>query len=1478
MILIQSCLFQVVWSAIYPRATRLDSIGEKPTFAEILPNDVFPDVLQRENVGVPPQILAKNGLERRLETKQKKCEKSSECGANEYCMSCKKCEEYAKTLRASESRQWNCSPCFAGENSGYCENAKYCNKAKDAMENACSQYPGCENHTECEQDEYCFACDKCETFKLSNPHWDCEPCPTAKAGFCGMLSRCSEGTDSIDQVCPQFMGCDQHSDCGYKQYCKDCSKCDDFLLGLNEEEAASWNCGTCPTKKGGICGSERLCLVASDSIDNTCPISGECSTHGECSSTEYCMSCNKCAAYQNTLDDPYDWSCSPCPTEKSGLCQIQQFCAVANDAIDDKCPEFHGCSQHSDCTDTPNSFCMSYDACIDEKSEEKCGVRPSKGGYCVSTSYCTVERSITKKCDDIVRGCDHHKQCVDGQFCTRWKDCINTRGADVCGMEPSAEGICVDNSHCVIGLHTPIDGKCPLIGSRARPTLNTREAFDLDGVELATFHQAMNVWYDEETKEERLVFQIHDYSGHDTNFDDREYFASYKVEGSGTMTKEWKTETSCPFVEIIVPHRGPYVYETRIATPLKHHDELIATCSCLKGDFPWVTQGACPRGVALSKNAPERVLNCYFVDTTLMPVETKSTLYTMDRELTGLAYFLDGSEVRCPVSEETGEPYDLNVGCKQIEMEGKKIAEVQGKWCVVNTEGCAVTMKYRLCRASGAIGVAVLAEDNNMMDLALTIILRDAVEECAGDPIPAVFLQGFDAMTMSELMAGDLEITIGPDVPLAKPRAGHTINSGGIRVFDSVSKEWINHFEVFGAVKYVETSLLRDILFACVGEPSKLRVFDISPYVMDTKKHGVACAFQHAHETILPGVMTLDRCKHICALDRLCMAVNVMMEGETYRCGLMLSKTPVNPATIEWVDVYKDLGFIFPEAECFRKIEGPLGPAMRELVGNAPACERGRTRDYHLVDFGRDGKSHTALVNPEDNNNRLFVYDTTDLREWMLVETVHANWEDADSGLGQVVGSPGGDNIVVTWHCSNRFCDGSFGHNAYVLDVASPDNGVGIKAKLQLPMKEGTVAKDVGCNADDLCLIAMNHDGLSLLDLSADNGPQIIASHLETFNNDTIPVPVYRMFSGAQKVYSSKQNTNRWYVERSELDWDKVTAGIPLSLAISSDTVYIVDLAPKYDRNQVHFAVIDPIAIGILEIALGWEDIQKIASDILNTDLDAEDVFEAALIRAACMSLKVSDDRFKVTSMKFEEKNTKVRFQIIPGIGPSPDTLFRMLQVQLSSEHSEIHNTAIGPLIGFITLSREYSTMDSVLGNHKPIVIENRVPAGTERLAKPGMSAYGAPYDNYEEVLALSVVCGLTFVCLVTTLIFIYLRLKKARRLHAELEKKLRSGTSGLLTDHSTIVGAQLDDGYVIGRPATGAARPSDSRKGDGDDKDHVDKGKGTPEPDNIRVVGEPVRGTLPSTQTITDGRNTRGSTNTTISRDTAVRLDFDKR
>jgi hypothetical protein len=54
------------------------------------------------------------------------------------------------------------------------------------------------------------------------------------------------------------------------------------------------------------------------------------------------------------------------------------------------------------------------------------------------------------------------------------------------------------------------------------------------------------------------------------------------------------------------------------------------------------------------------------------------------------------------------------------------------------------------------------------------------------------------------------------------------------------------------------------------------------------------------------------------------------------------------------------------------------------------------------VDFALGDRYFTTFVDPLDFGNRIHVYDTTDLKNFVYLKTVYANWEDSDQGLGAV--------------------------------------------------------------------------------------------------------------------------------------------------------------------------------------------------------------------------------------------------------------------------------------------------------------------------------------------------------------------------------------------------------------------------------------------------------------------------------------------
>eukprot|EP00397_Hematodinium_sp_SG-2012_P002980 GEMP01002988.1.p1 GENE.GEMP01002988.1~~GEMP01002988.1.p1 ORF type:complete len:1050 (+),score=184.66 GEMP01002988.1:1352-4501(+) len=1025
------------------------------------------------------------------------------------------------------------------------------------------------------------------------------------------------------------------------------------------------------------------------------------------------------------------------------------------------------------------------------------------------------------------------------EFCTSWKECKTLRGAGFCGNEPTNMGICLAVEQCKLGLHSPIDGRCPFQGSATHPRLTTREVVRHNGtMNLATFHQAMNVWLHDDglsEPQERVVMQLHDYGGPNSRHDDLEFFSMSLVQ-DGKFIEEWREQTSCPSVEIIVPHRGPYVYEARSAKNLAELDMAHHDCSCLTGDFEWSTPGVCPRGVQFSASAPQRVHVLTFTDVNQFVIPTNHTLYSIDNETTAQAVLVD--QDACPKqNDDANTPYTWTTGCKQLLDDGKIIPGVSGKWCMVAIGGCSPTLKYKMCWASGAAGFVLVANEDNKADLMeIIMLLNDPALEC-GELIPAISVQGIDTTAKTALASGTMEITIGPDIPLNVPRPNYGPSSGGLRVYDTKQRKWVKHFEVFGGIQYVESSPIRDVLFVCASTSSTalntLRVFDISLYVMETTTtQGGACIFQDSQK-VLYGEFTEQHCKEICATDRRCMAVNVglvpgMSADQKMQCLGMRSKVPTNPTKIKFERDAPSGETSANELDltCFRKIAAPeSGPRLVEIEGPfAPKCRKGEGRDYHIVDFAQGNFFYTTLVDPEDMNNQLYMYDTTNLNNWQLLQTIHANWEDEKSGLGQVVGNAKGDRHVITWHCSNIYCSGSFGHSAYILDTSTPADIVTIERSLALPMREGTFARDVGCNSNELCMVTLNHDGLVLIDLASDSGPEIITSHSETFNNDHIPVPVYRMFSGAQKVYPSKKDTNLFYVESSTLDWNTLTDGTSLARAINFNAVYMVRIEPSYTRGGSVFSMlVDPIILSRLRIDKTWQEIQNMLPESgLGND---ESVLEQLVIQSFATALRVSPSRFKTLTLLFKPSNVEMTFNILPGSGgPSPLTMFQMLSRQMKATHSAIYDTRLAKLVESMTLTRE----------------------GTDRYPyKNAIVPSEVKYVGHDQVLVLSIGIGFSIVFVIGAFMLTYKKDKELRELKQEL---LSRGTTSRLPPirSQSIISGQPDSGFVIGRPAVDGNRPpvgkSDITDSDNEMDDLPGRSKETPEAANVRVIGEPVR------------------------------------
>jgi len=205
--------------------------------------------------------------------------------------------------------------------------------------------------------------------------------------------------------------------------------------------------------------------------------------------------------------------------------------------------------------------------------------------------------------------------------------------------------------------------------------------------------------------------------------------------------------------------------------------------------------------------------------------------------------------------------------------------------------------------------------------------------------------------------------------------------------------------------------------------------------------------------------------------------------------------------------------------------------------------------DYRILDHrGGDGRWATVLIDPLDQGNQLYYYDTEDPSRPRLRVQVHARWESADDGLGQVrPGGPDGKYHLVTWHCSDLYCGKNHGDSLYVLDSRDPSAA---PVKIPLPMlTKGGFARDVACNEEALCIVTLTWDGLVAVDSGARdtvNAFGIIAAYSgHYYGVDSIPqhMQSLRLHSGAQKVYASRRHSRHFYVEHADFSMRPLRVG-----------------------------------------------------------------------------------------------------------------------------------------------------------------------------------------------------------------------------------------------------------------------------------------------------------------------------------------------
>lgn len=612
--------------------------------------------------------------------------------------------------------------------------------------------------------------------------------------------------------------------------------------------------------------------------------------------------------------------------------------------------------------------------------------------------------------------------------------------------------------------------------SEQRPWVDTWSTLKLLGEpyheNLATANQAMDVWKygASDPGRELVVGLIHRYGDMNRRADDVEYAIAWESDGR-TLQEVQRIQMSCPGVDLVVPNRGPYVYEVRLqALPWSMHPE----CSCISS-----SGRPCPNGVQATMNssaAPwllQSATDSHFVDLENEWQELIADGAVLNRLLVDTSAQVAAAGPR-PINAGSGVSADADLACPGTRddlLGGKEVTHqklvdsgirlqnntVQGKWCLVRRGGCDETAKVKLCEVSGAVGTIVVDHGNFAGDQSIRIRYNRAEGERAQLPVLFVSQGDGEELFRQVAMAGNnVTVSVGPTIgglPPASYSAGsgiivHTmgLNTSGLPGGVHTNKSYPN---VFGTAGWVEVSRVRDLLFACLPSENEVRIYDVSKPLVDI-------------------------------------------------------------------------------------------PYLGKIVAR---CSRSGMHDYRVLDYlGPDGKYMTCLVDPDDNGNRLFYYDTQDPRNPKKMVEIHANWEAAGDGLGQV--RPGGQNWqyhLVTWHCADLYCGKNHGDGLYFLNTSN----LSLQAfKVPLPMlSKGGFARDVACDHLDagVCALSLTWDGLVFVDAGAKgsaNPFRIIASNVGVapWSDNYIPhwQAYLRMHSGAQKVYASRLWPKKWYVEHSD--------------------------------------------------------------------------------------------------------------------------------------------------------------------------------------------------------------------------------------------------------------------------------------------------------------------------------------------------------
>ncbi|KAF4657327.1 hypothetical protein FOL47_008484 [Perkinsus chesapeaki] len=675
------------------------------------------------------------------------------------------------------------------------------------------------------------------------------------------------------------------------------------------------------------------------------------------------------------------------------------------------------------------------------------------------------------------------------------------------------------------------DGK-PEVSTRFGAKLASKKAIDLDPnittyARFAdTFYPNQNTWHLLSENIDQEVFLAHVLYKNEagTALDDTSYLQAWRVDPGGDS--EWsvllKRSLSCPSVVLTIPNNGPYVYEARPDTS-PGNSQFHQECSCtsqrlenclrapqfryfasnvsaspLKSIYLTTSTGlissrmyslqdgvSAPIGVELLRRGTTQVDEVVLFNHSWLSFSS-DTWTREKKDAAANSICCDGKGTYLGDSPRVP---DLSAESCRAEADpaATNQSRVFGKWVVVKDDYCDVTAQYKSLLLSNAKGM---------------IVITNRTAQPNKDYQVNVYPTEASLMTMPLLVidsASEIAVQL-----LEK------FSSGVLRV--EISDE-----AVIGVTPGLAT---------VYSIEAGLRVYDTGKGANENNSVG---HYKNIFDSAPGGGLVLWM-EH--SDERSLLFVCIRDEGDPNKSE---GRIHIYDTARPMVDV--------------------------TLVYTVPGdlkCRNNDFHDVHIIDRkvtaaqcpGISGVQMyvTTVLDPNDKN-RIYYYDTTDIRSWRMLREIHADWESSTDGLGNVRYTPDGLWHAVTWHCDSRWCGDNYGEKLYWLSSycpGTPSARTTTPFVTNIPISRGSFAKDIACSSTGICAISMTFDGVALVASNNNSSNQFSllgsikqeSSYLDelrkfyTFQSN----PWLRLFAGAQRIIASKKYDNTWFYEFSTLD------------------------------------------------------------------------------------------------------------------------------------------------------------------------------------------------------------------------------------------------------------------------------------------------------------------------------------------------------